>query len=155
MNDTATTYIYTLSYTTLFRSTLNEKYKRALDEQGNFKVGPLNAQLTNELEQLVKLFPGVVTFDSATGMLRFNSDVTFAKGSAELTPAARQAIASVGRVLNAPAARGYEFIVAGHTDSTPVNSATAKAAGHKDNWYLSSHRAIAVGSDLIGQGIAS
>src|SRR5688572_31088904 len=73
MNDTATTYIYTLSYTTLFRSTLNEKYKRALDEQGNFKVGPLNAQLTNELEQLVKLFPGVVTFDSATGMLRFNS----------------------------------------------------------------------------------
>lgn len=135
-------------------ASLDEKYKRALDDQGRIVGVKLDQVTSNALEELARQFPGVMTFDSATGMIRFNSDVTFGKGSAELTPTAKQAIARVGQVLNNPAARGYEFLVAGHTDNTPVSNPATIAAGHKNNWYLSSHRAIAVGHDLIAQGIA-
>jgi chemotaxis protein MotB len=39
-------------------------------------------------------------------------------------------------------------MVAGHTDATPVQRANTIKAGHVDNWYLSAHRAIAVGKCL-------
>jgi chemotaxis protein MotB len=39
-------------------------------------------------------------------------------------------------------------MVAGHTDDTPVVNPATKAK-HPDNWYLSSHRAIAVGDELL------
>jgi chemotaxis protein MotB len=39
-------------------------------------------------------------------------------------------------------------MVAGHTDAVAVNRPETIKAGHKDNWYLSAHRAIAVGKAL-------
>jgi chemotaxis protein MotB len=39
-------------------------------------------------------------------------------------------------------------MVAGHTDATPISRSSTIQAGHKDNWFLSSHRAIAVGETL-------
>jgi hypothetical protein len=37
----------------------------------------------------------------------------------------------------------------------PVSRAETKAAGHKDNWYLSAHRAISVGSELMSHRVGS
>ena len=39
-------------------------------------------------------------------------------------------------------------MVAGHTDAMPVNRAETIKQGHRDNWYLSAHRAISVGKAL-------
>jgi chemotaxis protein MotB len=39
-------------------------------------------------------------------------------------------------------------MIAGHTDAMPVSRPETIRAGHKDNWYLSAHRAIAVGKAL-------
>jgi chemotaxis protein MotB len=135
-------------------ASLAANYENALKDKGNIIGGPVSKELTSVLIELANQYPDIMSFDPATGMIKFKSDVTFAKGSAELTPAARTAIARVGHVLNAPMARGYEFLVAGHTDSTPISNPTT-LRDHKDNWHLSSHRAIAVGTDLIKQGVAS
>src|SRR3954454_3025305 len=44
-------------------------------------------------------------------------------------------------------------MVAGHTDNTPVVNPQTKAK-HPDNWYLSSHRAISVGDELIKHAVS-
>jgi outer membrane protein OmpA-like peptidoglycan-associated protein len=82
-----------------------------------------------------------------------NMNVTFAKGSAELTPKAKEVIGQLTKILNSPVAKDYELMVAGHTDSTPVKNPSTISQGHKDNWYLSAHRAISVGHEMIGDGI--
>ena len=52
--------------------------------------------LNNELTEFAKQNPDLVDFDSARGIVKFKSDVTFATGSAELQPeaAARRSPAS-------------------------------------------------------------
>jgi chemotaxis protein MotB len=46
-------------------------------------------------------------------------------------------------------------MVVGHTDNTPVQHQATIAAGHKDNWYLSAHRAISVGEELMHSGTSA
>jgi len=87
--------------------------------------------------------------------VKFKSDVTFAPGSADVTPKAKDVIGRFASILNSPAASSYELIVAGHTDNTNVINPQTKQAGHKDNWYLSAHRAIAVGEELQAHRVAS
>jgi chemotaxis protein MotB len=65
-----------------------------------------------------------------------------------VTPNAKQAIGRFAQILNSPEARGYELLVAGHTDNQKVSNPATINAGHKDNWYLSAHRAIAVSTEL-------
>ena len=104
--------------------------------------------MNDALQSFANENPGLVDFDSARGIVKFKSDVTFSAGSAEVTSQAQQAIDRFAQILNSPAAASYELMVVGHTDSTPVaNPATIKA-GHKNNWYLSAHRAIGV-SDVL------
>ena len=43
--------------------------------------------------------------------------------------------------------------MAGHTDNVPVsNPETLKH--HPNNWYLSAHRAISVGTEMMSQGVS-
>src|SRR5206468_8868986 len=97
--------------------------------------------LTNELRAFAAANPDLVDFDAARGIVKFKSDVTFATGSADVTPKAKEAIDRFAAILNSGAASGYELVVAGHTDNTRVVNEKTIAAGHKDNWYLSAHRA--------------
>ena len=120
---------------------------------GQVNVAPLPEDLDNALTQFARQNPDVVDYDSNRGVVKFRSDLTFALGSAELTPGAAAAINSFSRILTSPAAAGYELQVAGHTDSTSVQRAATIRAGHKDNWYLSSHRAISVSTALQKQGV--
>jgi len=114
----------------------------------------MSPELKTALSEFAKQNPDLVEFDEARGILKFKSDVTFAKGSAEVTPQAKQAIATFARILNSPVAKDYEFMVAGHTDSTPVSNPATIAAGHKNNWFLSAHRAISVGQELMSQSVS-
>jgi chemotaxis protein MotB len=130
----------------------NKKYAEALALAG--KAGTaLPVALTNELSAFASANPDLVEFDSARGIVKFRSDLTFATGDATLTPKAKDVITRFASILNSPAAINYELLVAGHTDNTPVANPATIAKGHKDNWYLSSHRAIAVGKDLIASGV--
>jgi chemotaxis protein MotB len=125
---------------------INRRYAEAMNRPG---IGAaLPAPLTNVLEQFAAQNPDLVDFDANRGIVKFRSDVTFATGSAEVTPQARTAIARFAQILNSPDARGYELLVAGHTDNQKVSNPATIKAGHLDNWYLSAHRAIAVSTDL-------
>ena len=107
---------------------LNRNYESAVNKVGTGQVLP--PALTNVLEQFAQQYPDLVDFDASKGIVKFKSDVTFAPGSAEVTPNARQAVGRFAQILNSPDARGYELMVVGHTDNTKVvNPATVKAAG--------------------------
>ena len=144
-------------------STENAELKKQLDELNRQyadavgKIGTGNAlpePLTNELQAFANANPDLVDFDAARGIVKFKSDLTFATGSAELTGKAKDAIGRFSQILNSPAAGGYELMVAGHTDNTRVVNPQTIQAGHKDNWYLSAHRAISVGSALQSQRVS-
>jgi len=126
---------------------LNRQYITAMNRpstNGNFLPEPLN----NALTQFAAQNPDLVDFDSARGVVKFKSDVTFSSGSADVTPKAKEALGRFSSILNSSAANGYELMVAGHTDNQRVSNPATVRAGHLDNWYLSSHRAITVGSEL-------
>ena len=125
---------------------LNRRYAEAVNRVGTGQALP--EPLTNVLQQFAQQNPDLVDFDAARGIVKFRSDVTFATGSAEVTPQAKQAIGRFAQILNSPDARGYELLVAGHTDNQKVSNQATIKAGHLDNWYLSAHRAIAVATDL-------
>ena len=125
---------------------LNRKYGDAISRVGQGAALP--PELTNALEQFARQNPDLVDFDAARGIVKFRSDVTFATGSSEVTGQARGAIQRFAQILNTPDARGYELLVAGHTDNQKVSNPATIKAGHLDNWYLSAHRAIAVGTEL-------
>jgi chemotaxis protein MotB len=133
---------------------LNKRYEDAMRNVGTGAV-TLGPELTNALETFAQQNPGLVDFDSARGMVKFRSDLTFATGSAEVTEQAKTAIGRFAQILNSPTASGYELMVAGHTDNKPVNNPDTIRRGHLDNWYLSSHRAIAVGKVMQGQGVST
>jgi len=125
---------------------LNRRYSDAMSRAGTGSALP--APLTNELQAFANQNPDLVDFDSAHGTVKFKSDVTFSPGSSDVTPKAKEAIGRFAQILNSPSASGYELIVAGHTDNTNVVNPATIQAGHKNNWYLSAHRAIAVGYEL-------
>jgi chemotaxis protein MotB len=124
---------------------INAKYEKALNTPG---VAALPEVVTNALNTFAAQNPDLVDFDAARGIVKFKTDFTFALGSDQVTPKAKEAIGRFAQILNSEAAKGYELMVAGHTDNTPVSNPATKAR-HPDNWYLSSHRAISVGDELI------
>lgn len=125
---------------------LTRKYAEAMNRPtGGTALSP---QLTSELQSFANQNPDLVDFDAARGIVKFKSDVTFALGDAALTPKAKEVIARFSTILNSPAASGYELMVAGHTDNTRVQNPETINKGHRDNWFLSAHRAISVGSEL-------
>lgn len=129
---------------------LNRKYLDAL--AGKYV---LPADVTNALEALAAQYPDVFTFDASRGILKFKSDVTFASGSAEVTPRAKEVLARVATILNSASVAQYDLLVAGHTDNVRVINPATIRLGHKDNWYLSAHRAITVGEQLRNGGTAA
>jgi chemotaxis protein MotB len=133
---------------------VSQDLELALQNQGRADVR-LAPELDSALTEFARQNPDLVDFDSARGIVKFKSDVTFATGKDELKPDARTAIARFAQILNSSAANGYELQVAGHTDSQQVKNQATIKAGHKDNWYLSSHRAISVGKELQSQRVDS
>lgn len=123
---------------------------------GKIGTGPaLPAALTSELSSYAAQNPDLITFDADRGIVKFKSDVTFKSGDAELLADANQAIQRFAQILNSPVARSYLLNIEGHTDNVTSFSANTKAKGHKNNWYLSSHRAISVAEGLMGQGVSA
>ena len=103
--------------------------------------GPLDAATDAALEDLARRYPDILDYDRERGMLRFKSDVTFASGSFELTPQARQTIRDLGRILQeVPSASQYDIRVVGHTDGQRVSQRPGRP--FTNNVELSAFRAI-------------
>ncbi len=130
---------------------LNRRYADAVGKVGTGMALP--EALTNELSAFAAQNPDLVSFDAQRGIVKFKSDVTFATGKDELQPKAKEVISRFSSILNSPSAAGYELMVAGHTDNTRVANPATIQAGHKDNWYLSAHRAISVGQELTRSNV--
>ena len=83
----------------------------------------------------------------------FQSEVLFAKGSADLNPAGQLEMDKLAEALHQlegdiPGDIAWVLRVDGHTDSDPIQS-----SAFKSNWELSAGRAIAVVKYLIEKGI--
>lgn len=130
---------------------LNKRYAEAMNRTTGTA---LPAPLSDALSAFAQQNPDLVEFDAQKGVVKFRSDVTFAVGDATLTPKARDVINRFSTILNTSAANGYELMVEGHTDNQPVSNPATIRAGHKDNWYLSAHRAISVSNQMQQDGVA-
>ncbi len=131
---------------------VNRKYEEAL-RRGPTVVLP--EQLNNALAELAKQNPDIMEFDAARGVVKFKGDVTFASGSSELTPKAREVITRFSQIINGGVAGKFDLLVAGHTDNVVVSNPKTLAAGHKDNWFLSAHRAISVAAEMRKDAVAA
>lgn len=79
--------------------------------------------------------------------LAFQSGVMFTSGSAEILPAMQEPLQKVLTAIGKYQDR-YSYAVEGHTDETPMHS------GHyRDNWDLSSARALQVRGQLESSGV--
>jgi chemotaxis protein MotB len=132
---------------------LNRKYADAIAMAGKAGGTALPAPLSNELSSFAAANPDLVDFDAARGIVKFKSDVTFEVGDATVNSRAKEVLSRFASILNSSGAGGYELLVAGHTDSTPVANPETIRKGHKNNWYLSAHRAIAVVAELASDGV--
>lgn len=131
----------------------NLAYRNLEGRIAGIEFAPLNAETDRALAQLAAQYPQLLRYDSARGMIRFASDLTFASGSADVQDTARASLTALGEILNSNAAVGYDVIVVGHTDAQRVSAATAQR--HPTNMHLSCHRAIAVRDVLASMGVAS
>lgn len=117
---------------------------------------PVSARLPAQLDAKLKAFaaanPGLLSYDARRGMIKINSDLTFALGSIEIKQAGINALQQLAGIINSPEAMAFDIRVVGHTDNVPVKNPTNKAR-FGSNWGLSAFRSISVGSVLIQTGV--
>lgn len=119
----------------------------------SLRIAALPPELNAKLTQLRDAYPGVLNFDEATGMLEFNTDMSFGLGSAKLSSDAQKAMNSLASILNSSNGDGFDLDIIGHTDNVPVNRPSTKKL-FPDNMHLSVGRAMAVRSQLVKDTVA-
>ena len=120
----------------------------------SLRIAALPPELNAKLTQLRDAYPGVLKFDEVTGMLEFNTDMSFALGSAKLSDDAQKAMSSLASILNSSNGAGFDLDIIGHTDNVPVNRPSTKKL-FPDNMHLSVGRAMAVRSQLVQDTVAA
>lgn len=113
--------------------------------------GDLDPETDRALAALAAQYPDLIKYDSARGMLRFASDLTFNSGDDTVREEAKASLAALARVLTSSPAAQYEVFIVGHTDAQRIGPVTAQR--HPTNMHLSAHRAIAVRSVLASMGV--
>lgn len=112
----------------------------------------LPAGLNDLLKALAAKYPDLLDFNERNGMVKFNADMTFAPGSTELKPQAKEALKKLAEIMNSAEAMPFSMYVAGHTDDIPLkNPETVRL--HGSNWGLSVHRSLAVLMDLAQNNV--
>ncbi|OQA01538.1 MAG: putative lipoprotein YiaD precursor [Planctomycetes bacterium ADurb.Bin401] len=111
----------------------------------------LPPELTSELQKFAAENPEMVSFDEATGMVKFKSDLTFKPGSDTVEADAITMMKKLCTIINSPAASGFDIKIVGHTDDMPIRYS---ANQHPTNWHLSVHRAISVEKILETEGVS-
>lgn len=124
----------------------------ALDAKfAGLRFGDLDPTTDSALRELAAQYGDILEYDSARGMLRFKSDLTFASGSDQLNDSVKGALTKLGQILNSAAAN-YEVRVVGHTDTQRVRQLPGR--NFKNNIELSAFRSISVRNFLVESGVA-
>ena len=113
-------------------------------------------KLPMELSVLLQDFANandMVSFDEASGMVKFKSDLVFSPGSDKVTSQAIAPVKALCNILNNQDGQKFDVIVVGHTDTVPISKPSTKAL-HPTNWHLSVHRAISVSKVMMGSGVS-
>jgi chemotaxis protein MotB len=88
-----------------------------------------------------------VKIEDGRAVLELDSDVLFASGSAQLTPAGVTAVQDIAKTL-AAGTENAKFQVEGHTDNDPIKNSKE----FPTNWHLGADRSINVVSEMIKAG---
>ena len=115
------------------------------------------AQLPVELSTTLEDFADgekMVTYDSSRGIVKFESDLLFERGSDQMSSAAAEVVKSLCKILNSEQGKKFDIIVAGHTDDIRIGRPATRQK-HPTNWHLSAHRAISVLGVMAKSKIAS
>jgi chemotaxis protein MotB len=128
-----------------------EAMKNLQNRFGSMQLTALDADTDAALRELAAKYPDLIQYDSALGMLRFASDLTFASGSDQVAETARASLRALAEILKSGPAQQYDGIIVGHTDGQRISSRTA--ATHPTNRHLSVHRSISVINELISLGV--
>ena len=115
--------------------------------------GQLPVELTSKLEELADKY-SMISYDDERGVLKFESDLTFEKGSDQVMSSASDAVKQLCSIMNSPEAEKFDIVVAGHTDDIPVLKPETKAK-HPTNWHLSAHRSISVLNIMTANSITA
>jgi chemotaxis protein MotB len=83
-------------------------------------------------------------------VVKLPAGVLFASGSAELSKEGKDALREVASILKQ--VRDRQFMVAGHTDSLPIDPKAVPPSPFKNNLELSTARAVTVAEQLIARG---
>lgn len=113
---------------------------------------PLPPDLNIMLQEFAKT-SDMITFDEATGSLKFKSDLLFDLGSDKVAASAANALKQLAQIMNAAEGKQFDMVIVGHTDDVPIKKPGTLQA-HPTNWHLSVHRAISVLNVLSSNGIA-
>lgn len=127
------------------RDRLKELYEAAITDNRPppINITVLPAKLDQALKQFAGEYPDMIEYVAGRGMIKFKSDLTFAKGSAETGTEAREALLKFAEILQGQEAQQFMVVIAGHTDNIPIKRETTKRH-HPNNWFLSVHRALSV-----------
>ncbi len=121
--------------------------------QGALGGSILPPELASELQKFAAENPDMVTFDEATGMVKFKSDLLFEKGSDVVAPEAVEMLKKLAGIINSQAAEGFDVTIVGHTDDIPIRKSETMSM-HPTNWHLSVHRAISVEKVMESNGVS-
>ncbi len=95
----------------------------------------------------------MITFDEATGSLKFKSDLLFDLGSDKVAAGAVNALKQLAQIMNAAEGKQFDMVIVGHTDDVPIKKPSTRQA-HPTNWHLSVHRSISVLNELTSGGLS-
>jgi chemotaxis protein MotB len=93
-----------------------------------------------------------LAYDPEMGVSRFDIDVLFDSGEAELRSDARTSLDELAHFLKSPEASELRIMVVGHTDSRQIAKRPTRDK-YPDNWHLSAARALAVADYLRNKGV--
>ncbi|MHC4455553.1 MAG: OmpA family protein [Planctomycetota bacterium] len=114
----------------------------AMQQQLLYGGVELPVELSTMLEDFAKS-QDMVTYDPSRGIVKFESDLLFEKGSDIVAPKAAEAVKSLCKIMNSEQGKKFDIVIAGHTDDIPIRKPDTRQK-HPTNWHLSAHRSISV-----------
>jgi chemotaxis protein MotB len=105
--------------------------------------------LTARFQKMIDAGKIQVAFRNGQMIMKLPAGILFASGKADLSKDGQGTLTDVATILKEFADR--KFLIAGHTDNVPL-----PGHGHfKDNWELSTARALVVARFLVSKGVTS
>ncbi len=119
---------------------------------GSQSSSPLPRDLRSKLEQFAREHPDFVEVDAEAGISKFNTDVLFPRGKADLSPQSQQALSDFAGIFQSGSGRQMNIMVVGHTDKLAIKRPETRER-FETNWDLSAARALSVQKTLVGSGV--